>query len=162
VIAVRKRGLLAGGLVAITGAVGFAAVLGVQTPTPARAAVAHRCGVGDRDFIAKAQIDIDGLGLWAQEYQQGDVTAEGVFRQSRDAAERMRQAAPQDPALRTTRALLVSMFIEYGKAVRARARGRDAGPFMVRAYGLANSAHDVLEQSTPELRSMGCDLTPLL
>ena|SRR2546423_10694820 len=158
----RKRRLLAAGLVTVAGAGAFAAVLGLQTPTPARAAVVHRCGVGDRDFVNKAQIDIDGLGLWAQEYQQGDVTEDDVIHQSRDAAERMRQAVPQDPALRTTRALLVSMFTEYGKAVRARKRGRDAGPFMARAYGLANSAHDVLEQSAPELRAMGCDLTPLL
>jgi hypothetical protein len=159
---VRKRGLLATGLVAVAGAGAFAVVLGVQNPTPARAAVTHQCGVGDRDFITKAQIDIDGLGLWAQEYQHGDVTAADVYHQSHDAAVRMREAVPQDPALRTTRALLVSMFTEYGKAVRARAKGKDAGPFMVRAYGLANSANEVLEQAAPDLRAMGCDLTPLL
>ena len=158
----RKRSLLAAGLVSVAGAGAFAVVLGVQTPTPARASIAHACGVGDRDFVTKAQLDIDGLGLWAQEFQQGDVTAADVVRQSRDAAERMRRAVPQDPALRTTRAFLVSMFGEYGRAVRARSRGRDAGPFMVRAYGLANSAHEVLEQSAPELRAIGCDLTPLL
>jgi hypothetical protein len=156
------RRLLAIGLAAVGGAGAFALVLAVQTPVPARAAIAHRCGSGDRDFVRGARPEVDGLGRWTEDYRRGGVTAGEVLRWSNGAALRVGRLAPRDPALRTARALLVSTFAELGRAVRAREHGRDPGAFVARAYGLANDAHDELEQSAPELRAMGCDVTPLL
>ena len=149
----------------MTGTAGLTVFLGLSVlmaPASARAAVQHVCSAGDKGFISSAQLDMGALELWGQEYQQGDVDGPAVIEQATGAAARLRDTAPQDPTLLTTRAVLVSMFTEYGKAVRARAKGKDAGPFMVRAYGLANSANEVLEQAAPDLRAMGCDLTPLL
>jgi hypothetical protein len=54
------------------------------------------------------------------------------------------------------------MFTEYGRAIQARSRHRDAGPHMYRAYGLANFAHEVLVQAQPALKAQGCDIAPLL
>ena len=55
-----------------------------------------------------------------------------------------------------------AMLFEYGKAIRAREAGRDAGPPMYRAYGLANFAADTLRQAQPELAEQGCDVAELL
>src|SRR5207244_2862960 len=82
------------------------------------------------------------LELWGQEYQQGDADAGAVIDQANGAAARIRDTAPQDPTLLTTRAVLVSMFTEYAKAVRAKENGKDAGPSIARAYTLANTAHE--------------------
>jgi hypothetical protein len=51
------------------------------------------------------------------------------------------------------------MFREYADAIRARARGRDDGQAIFRAYGLANLAHDVLVTTQAGLRSRGCDVS---
>ena len=82
--------------------------------------------------------------------------------ETKQATELVQATSPTDPSLAQTRSLMSGMFTEYGRAVRAQARHRDAGPHMYRAYGLANFAHDVLEQAKPALGKRGCDITPLL
>ena len=102
------------------------------------------------------------LGLWGQEYLSGDAKPADVVAQAKQAAAIVRGTSPSDPSLGQTRGLMVGMFTEYGKAIRAQARHRDAGPHMYRAYGLANFAHTVLESAAGGLEAKGCDVAPLL
>jgi hypothetical protein len=150
----------------MTGIAGLTLFLGISllmAPAPAHAAgVEHICSAADKGFLSSAEIDMGALELWGQEYQQGDVTGDAVVTQAQGAAARMEHTAPQDPSLLTTRAILVSMFTEYAKAVRAKDNGGDSGPSIARAYTLANNAHDVLEIAQPALKARGCDPAPLL
>lgn len=102
------------------------------------------------------------LGLWADQYLNGDAAASDVIGETKQATQIIRGTAPTDPSLAQTRSLMAGMFTEYGKAIRAQAHHGDAGPHMYRAYGLANLAHDVLEQAQPALAKRGCDVSPLL
>ena len=147
------------GLASVTVFVGISVLM---APGSARAAVQHICSAGDKGFIGSAQINMGALELWGQEYQQGDADAGAVIDQANGAAARIRDTAPQDPTLLTTRAVLVSMFTEYAKAVRAKENGKDAGPSIARAYTLANTAHELLSDARPALKSRGCDPAPLL
>lgn len=128
----------------------------------AQAPLAHTCSLTDKEFIQKAQFRVDTLGVWAQEYMQGDAAAAEVVDQARGAASTMSSTSPQDPTLRQAKTLLHGMFTEYGRAIQATARHRDAGPHIYRAYGLANFAHTVLTKAEPDLRARGCDVGVLL
>ena len=55
-----------------------------------------------------------------------------------------------------------AMFSEYARAMTAQAKHKDAGQHIQRSYGLANFAHDVLEQAATGLKARGCDVAPLL
>jgi hypothetical protein len=120
------------------------------------------CSAGDKAFISSTQVDMGALELWGQEYAQGDADGASVIAQAKASAARIRDTAPQDPTLLTTRAVLVSMFTEYAKAVKAKESGRDAGPSIARAYTLANTAHELLADNRSPLKSRGCDPAPLL
>ena len=150
---------------AATGIAGLTVFLGISVlmaPAPAHAAVEHVCSAGDKGFLSSAQLDLGALELWGQEYGQGDVDGRAVIDQSNASAARLRDTVPQDPTLLTVRAVLVSMFTEYAKAVRARESGKDSGPSIARAYTLANTAHELLADAQPDLKSRGCDTAPLL
>jgi hypothetical protein len=134
----------------------------LMAPSTARAAVEHVCSAGDKAFISSTEVDMGALELWGQEYAQGDADGDSVIQQAKAAAARIRDTAPQDPTLLTTRAVLVSMFTEYAKAVRAKENGGDAGPSIARAYTLANTAHELLVDNRGPLKSRGCDPAPLL
>ena len=55
------------------------------------------------------------------------------------------------------------MLAEYGKALRAEVhQSTGAGVHMGRAWGLANSAHDILSDAQAPLMKKGCDIGPLL
>jgi hypothetical protein len=165
IVAVRKRGLFAAGLVAATGIAGVTVFMGLSVlmaPGSARAAVEHVCGPGDKAFISSTQVDMGALELWGQEYAQGDVDGATVIAQAKASAARIRDTVPQDPTLLTTRAVLVSMFTEYAKAVKAKEGGLNAGPSMARAYTLANTAHELLADNRAALKRHGCDPAPLL
>jgi len=150
---VRLRGLSAAGL---------CATLAVLAAGCGQARLAHTCSATDKQFISTAQLNIASLDLWAQQYLSGAVKAAVVVGQAEAAAATISRMEPRDPALAKTRRLLDAMFTEYGRAIQARARHRDAGPHMYRAYGLANFAHDVLVQAQPGLKAQGCDVAPLL
>ncbi len=126
------------------------------------ARAAHSCGVRDRVFISTAQLDLSVIGLWAGEYEQGEVEAKDFVQQAKAAAVGVMSTSPSDYSLVKTRKLLDAMFLEYGRAIDAKARHRDAGPHIARAYGLANFAHDVLAEAQPGLSAHGCDVRPLL
>ena len=149
----RLRGLSAAGL---------CATLALFAGGCGEARLAHTCSVTDKQFISTAQLNIASLDLWAQQYLSGAVKAHVVVDQAKLAADTVSQIQPRDPSLAKTRLLLDAMFTEYGRAIQARSRHRDAGPHMYRAYGLANFAHDVLVQAQPALKARGCDIAPLL
>ena len=153
----RRIGLSAVGLLA-------SVVIGLSLVTNGRANGAHdhTCSATDRQFIETARTNMTALGLWADQYLHGDAKAGDVIGETKQATELVQATSPTDPSLAQTRSLMSGMFTEYGRAVRAQARHRDAGPHMYRAYGLANFAHDVLEQAKPALGKRGCDITPLL
>lgn len=145
---------LALGLVLVSGAT---ANRGAQ-----RAPVQHTCSATDRQFLQVAQLDITSLGAWSEDYLRGDAKAAEVVREAQSAAKRVTATRPTDPSLSQTRALLGAMFLEYSKAIQAKAKQKDAGRYIFHAYGLANLAHDVLVQAKPALEPRGCDIAPLL
>ena len=124
--------------------------------------LAHTCSATDRAFIRTASVNVAAVGSWGRDYLAGEAEGKEVIRHTEEAAERVAGTKPTDPALRRTRLVMRAMLWEYGKAIRAREKGRDAGPAMYRAYGLANFAHAVLLRSERPLAKLGCDVSPLL
>ena len=153
----RRIGLSAAGLL-------VSVVLGLSLVTNGRAVSPrdHTCSATDRQFIETASTNMASIGLWADQYLHGDAKASDVIGETKEATARVQATSPTDPSLAQTRSLMSGMFTEYGKAIRAQSRHRNAGPHMYRAYGLANFAHDVLEGARPALVKRGCDVAPLL
>lgn len=153
----RKHALAAAGLL-LAGLAVFLATSGGR----AQARLPHTCSATDKAFISTAQVNLTSLNLFAQQYLVGQMKAAEVVAQAKQAADVVGGTEPRDPSLQKTRRLLNAMFTEYGRAIQAKSRKRDAGPHMYRAYGLANFAHDVLVEAGPELKRRGCDVSPLL
>ena len=114
--------------------------------------MAHTCSATDRQFIRVAELNMIALGDWGQNYREGAATAKEVVGEAEKAAARVSRLQPSDPSLKKTKTLVTGVFSEYGRAMDAKSRKRDAGPHMYRAYGLANFAHDVLVEAAPELQ----------
>jgi hypothetical protein len=152
-----RTGLIAAGL-----ALFAAAVLLTGGGRAESATVAHTCSATDRKFIRHAELNMVALGLWGEQYRDGEVTAVEVVAEARRAAKRVNQLEPSDPSLLKTRTLVAGMITEYGRAMLAKSKQRDAGQHMYRAYGLANFARDVLVDAAPDLRRRGCDVSALL
>lgn len=127
-----------------------------------RAAVVHTCSATDRQFIGAAQLNLAALSSLSEEYVRGDAKAADVIQQTESSIVVLHNTNPSDPSLSKTRAILRAMFLEYERAIRADQRKRDPGQYIYRAYGLANSAHDILSQARPALAERGCDVSPLL
>ncbi len=53
------------------------------------------------------------------------------------------------------------MFLEFGRAVRARAAGRNAAPAMYRSYSIRTHVDEILRAAQPGLSAEGCDVTSL-
>lgn len=128
----------------------------------ARAPMAHTCSATDKQFIGITQTDMDSLGYWSQSLATGDADAAQVISQTQIAERSVTATAPTDPTLSQTRQILRAMLSEYWRAVAAHSHHHEAGTHMMRAYGLANFAHDALAQAQPALMSKGCDVSPLL
>jgi len=153
----RGIGVIAAALV-LAFAVGFA-VRGGGSAEPR----AHSCGATDKRFIQTANANMTALGLWSEGYRSGELGADHVAGEARDAAKRIGYVKPRDPSLRLAQQYLDSMFQEYGQAVALAAKERSrAGKHMHRAYGLANFAREILLEAQPALAKYGCDLAPLL
>jgi hypothetical protein len=125
-------------------------------------ATAHTCSATDKQFIDVTQLNMNMLGYWSSDLATGEALPGEVIAETKAAAIRVDQTAPTDPSLSQTRLIVRSMFVEYWRAVAAHAGHREAGPHMMRAYGLANFAHDVLAQAEPALASKGCSVAALL
>jgi hypothetical protein len=128
----------------------------------AQAPLAHTCSLTDKAFIQTTSLNIDMLGQWSQDLADGQAKPGEVIAQTREAAIRVGDTAPTDPSLAQTRQIVRAMLSEYWRAVSAHSHHREAGTHMMRAYGLANFAHDVLAEAQPALSSKGCDISPLL
>jgi hypothetical protein len=127
-----------------------------------RAAIAHTCSATDLQFLGTAQLNMAALGSISEDYLHGNAKADEVIQQTESSVSGLVNTNPSDPSLAKTRSILHAMFVEYGRAIRADKHHHDPGKYMYRAYGLANFAHDVLEQAQPALAKRGCDVTPLL
>jgi hypothetical protein len=152
-----RTGLIAAGLALLA-----AAVLLTGGGRAESATIAHTCSATDREFIRQAELNMVALGLWGEQYREGEATATEVVAEARRAAKRIEKLEPSDPSLRKTRSLVSGMITEYGRAMLAKAKKREAGRHMYRAYGLANFARDVLVDAAPELHRRGCDVSSLL
>jgi hypothetical protein len=152
-----RSGLIAAGL-----AVFAAAVLLSGGGRAEGAAIAHTCSATDRQFIQVAELNMVALGVWGDSYREGSATAKQVVGEAEKAATRVGRLQPRDPSLKKTQTFVAGMISEYARAMAAKAKKRDAGPHMYRAYGLANFAHDVLVDAAPELKRRGCDVSGLL
>jgi hypothetical protein len=152
-----RSGVIAAGLV-------VAAVVLVTggRAAPTRGGVAHTCSATDRQFISAAELNTSAVGLFGDSYLHGDAKASEVVGAARDASDAMDATDPRDTSLSAARRLMRAMFLEYARAVRAHAKGRDAGQHMYRAYSLANFAHGVLAEAEPALAKRGCDVKDLL
>ena len=126
------------------------------------AQIVHTCSATDRQFIDKAQLNMAALSSMSEDYLHGDAKADEVLQTTHDALTGIRSTGPSDPSLSKTRAILSAMFVEYGRAIRANQHHKDPGMYIYRAYGLANFAHDILEQARPALKQRGCDVSSLL
>lgn len=127
-----------------------------------RAPLAHTCSALDRQFIGITQTDMDSLGYWSASLANGDANPAQVISQTKIAERSVTATAPTDPTLAQTRQIIRAMLTEYWRAVAAEAHHREAGMHMLRAYGLANFAHDALAAAQPALMAKGCDVSPLL
>jgi hypothetical protein len=122
----------------------------------------HTCSATDKQFIDTTRLNMDMLGYWSSNLATGEAGPGEVIAETKRAAARVSATAPTDPTLEQARQVLRAMLSEYWRAVAARAHHREAGPHMMRAYGLANFAHDMLAQAGPALAARGCDVNPLL
>jgi len=124
--------------------------------------LAHSCVATDQKFIQAASLDVTAFNELAVDFRAGGVGADEIALEAFDAAERVGHVKPNDPSLREAQKYLDAMFTEYGEAVTLHAEGKDAGERMLRAYGLANFARDVLAEAQPALQREGCDVGALL
>lgn len=143
------------------------ALLGLVFLTPrgeARAQIArtHTCSATDRQFIETTKLNMTILGYWSQSLVGGDADPHQVVAQARSVTKQIHVTKPTDPSLEQTKTVLEAMLGEYTLAVQAEMRSRPAGQHMMKAYALANSAHDVLQDAQPALTSLGCEVAPLL
>jgi hypothetical protein len=154
---VRRIGLTAAGLLAM-----ITVALALVTSGRARPNMVHTCSATDRQFIEAARTNMTALGLWVDEYENGDTGGAEVASHARAGAKIVRGMGPTDFSLQQTQRLLIGMLTEYAKAVQLQDRHGNAGPHMYRAYGLANYAHSVLARAEMPMLKLGCDVRPLL
>jgi hypothetical protein len=122
----------------------------------------HTCSATDKQFIDVTQLNMNMLGYWSSDLATGEAKPGEVIAETKAAEIRVAQTAPTDPSLSQTRQIIRAMLVEYWRAVAAHAHHKQAGPHMMRAYGLANFAHDVLSHAEPELAAQGCSVASLL
>jgi len=126
------------------------------------AAVRHSCGVTDRQFLANYQVQLAAVGMYGDDYLHGSAKPQDVIGAAKEAARAMRSSAPFDPSLLTVRRYAPAMFLEFGRAVKARASGKNAGPAMYRSYLLGAHVNEVLRAARPGLEAAGCNVSDLL
>jgi hypothetical protein len=122
---------------------------------------AHSCVATDRKFIETANLNVTAFNDLSDDFRAGEITAVEIAAEAFSTADRLEHVKPRDPSLQQAQKYLDSMFNEYGEVVTLHAQGKNPGERM-RAYGLANFAHDVLAEAQPALQAQGCDVAPLL
>jgi len=137
--------------------------LGFARASSARARpVQHTCGLTDRQFLTVYDLQLQAVGMYGTDYMNGDAKAQDAISAAKEAAIAVRSSAPFDPTLQTVKHLAPPMFLEFGKAVKLRAAGKDASPAMYRAYSLSARVRDVLTEAQPKLTQLGCDVSDVL
>jgi hypothetical protein len=125
-------------------------------------AVHHSCGLTDRQFLSVYELQLTAVGMYGTDYMNGDAQAQDAIAASKQAAVAVRGSAPFDPTLQTVKHFAPPMFLEFGRAVKLRAAGKDASPAMYRAYSLSSRVRDVLTDAEPKLTALGCNVADVL
>ena len=141
--------------------VSVGAILASAGRSSAPAAVQHTCGLTDRQFLSNFQVQLAAVGMYGSDYLAGGTDAKEVIGAAREAARVVRTSAPYDPSLLVVRQYAPAMFLEYGRAVRARAAGKNASPAMYRSYTISSYVNEVLREAQPGLTAAGCDVSGL-
>jgi hypothetical protein len=144
-------------LIAVVAFLGFA-----RASSAAHRPVQHTCGLTDRQFLAVYQLQLQAVGMYGSDYLNGSAKAQDAISAAKEAASAVKSSAPFDPSLQTVKHFAPPMFLEFGRAVKARAAGRDAGPAMFRAYSLSARVEDVLTEAEPALTPLGCNVADVL
>jgi len=145
-------------LLLVTSGAVYASAGRSSQPAPVR----HTCGLTDRQFLANYQVQLAAVGMYGDDFLHGSAKPQEVIGAAKDAARAMHSSAPFDPALLTVRRYAPGMFLEFGRAVKARAAGKNPGPAMYRSYLLGARVNEVLTAAQPGLKAVGCDVTDLL
>jgi hypothetical protein len=148
-------------VVAVLLLVSVGAVLASAGRSSAPARIQHTCGLTDRQFLSNYQVQLAAVGMYGDDYLRGSAKAQEVIEAAREAARVVRTSAPLDPSLLVVRQYAPAMFVEYGRAVRARAAGNNAAPAMYRSYSISTHVNEVLREAQPGLAAAGCDVTDL-
>src|SRR3954447_6248439 len=131
-----------------------------RSSQPAR--IRHSCGLTDRQFLANYQVQLTSVEMFGDDYLHGQAKAQEVIGAAREAARAVGTSAPFDPSLLTVRRYGPALFLEYARAVKARAVGRNAAPAMYRSQLLGARVDEVLREAQPGLAALGCDVADLL
>jgi hypothetical protein len=149
-------------VVAVFLLVSMGAILASAGRSSAPARIQHTCGLTDRQFISNYQVQLAAVGMYGDDYLHGSAKAQEVIDTAREAARVVRTSAPQDPSLMVVRQYAPAMFLEFGRAVKARAADRNAAPAMYRSYSISAHVDEILRDAQPGLAAIGCDVTDLL
>jgi hypothetical protein len=142
--------------------VSIGAILASSGRSSAPAPIQHTCGLTDRQFLENYRVQIAQVGMYGDDYLAGSAKAQEVIGAAREAARVVRTSAPFDPSLLVVRHYAPAMFLEYSRAVKARADGKNASPAMYRSYSISTHVNEVLREAQPGLTAAGCDVTGLL
>lgn len=142
--------------------VSVGAILASSGRSSAPAAIRHTCGLTDRQFLSNYQVQLASVGMSGNDYLAGGADAKEVIGAAKEAARVVRTSAPFDPSLMIVRHYAPAMFLEFGRAVKARAAGKNASPAMYRSYSISTHVTEVLRDAQPGLAAMGCDISDLL
>jgi hypothetical protein len=149
-------------VVAVFLLVSLGAILASAGRSSAPARIQHTCGLTDRQFISNYQVQLAAVRMFGDDYLHGSAKASEVIDTAREAARVVRTSAPQDPSLRVVRQYAPAMFVEFGRAVKARAAGKNAAPAMYRSYSISAHVDEILSSAQPGLAAAGCEVKDLL
>jgi hypothetical protein len=149
-------------VVAVLLLVSLGAILASTGRSSAPAAVQHTCGLTDRQFLSNYQVQLAAVGMYGEDYLQGAAKAQEVIAAAKEAARVVRTSAPIDPSLLLVRRYAPAMFLEFGRAIKARAADKNAAPAMYRSYSIGAYVTDILRKAQPGLTAAGCEITDLL
>jgi hypothetical protein len=149
-------------VVAVLILVSAGAILASAGRSSAPARIQHVCGLTDRQFLSNYQVQLAAVRMYGDDYLHGSAKAQEVIEAAREAARVVRTSAPQDPSLLVVRHYAPAMFLEFGRAVKARAAGKNAAPAMYRSYSISTHVNEILRTAQPGLGAMGCTVTDLL
>jgi hypothetical protein len=148
-------------VVAVLMLVSIGAILASSGRSSAPAPIQHTCGLTDRQFLENYRMEMTAVGMYGDNYLAGSAKAQDVIGAAHEAARVVRTSAPFDPSLLVVRHFVPAMFLEYGRAVRARAAGKNANRAMYRSYSIGAQVAEVLREAQPGLAAAGCDVRDL-